>query len=319
MMNNFVFLSIAAVVFIGTYFPVPSELITGERVTIAAPFYNKVTGPLFAVLVILMGIAPLTMWTRTTGKRLAWLSLGPLAVATALVTILYVLDLRNWVALLGYFVVTASLTLTLLEFARAARARMRSKGENPFKALSTLLARNRRRYGGYIIHLGVLIMAFGIISTELFQQETQIRLNLGDTTAIEDFSMEFASIDRFPGPDDLMITEATVNVSRDGEFVRTLTPRTELYTRTGQPMTIPSIRHTLAEDFYVILVNFEGTTSDAATFRIFLNPLINWIWFGALVFLAGTLVATWPDPAEQRIMAGQRAGRRRYAVGLSGD
>jgi cytochrome c-type biogenesis protein CcmF len=86
-----------------------------------------------------------------------------------------------------------------------------------------------------------------------------------------------------------------------------------------QPMTIPSIRHTLAEDFYVILVNFEGTTADEATFRIFLNPLINWIWAGAFIFLAGTLVAAWPDPAEQRIMAGQRAKRRRVAVGLSGD
>ncbi|MGD8585474.1 MAG: cytochrome c-type biogenesis CcmF C-terminal domain-containing protein [Chloroflexota bacterium] len=319
MMNNFVFLSIAAVVFIGTYFPVISELVTGERVTVAAPFYTKVTGPLFAVLVILMGIAPLTMWTRTTIKRLLWLSIGPAVVATGLIVALILFGVDSWVALLGYWVVTASLTLTLLEFARAALARMRSKGENPVKALLTLMTRNRRRYGGYIIHLGVLIMAFGIISNEIYQQETQIRLGLGQTTAIEDFTMEFASIDRFPGPDDLMITEATVNVSRDGEFLRTLTPRTELYTRTGQPMTIPSIRHTLAEDFYVILVNFEGTTADEATFRIFLNPLINWIWAGAFIFLAGTLVAAWPDVAEQRIMAGQRAGRRRYAVGVSGD
>jgi cytochrome c-type biogenesis protein CcmF len=86
-----------------------------------------------------------------------------------------------------------------------------------------------------------------------------------------------------------------------------------------QPMTIPSLRSTLTEDFYVILVNHEGTTADSATFRIFLNPMINWLWAGALIFLAGTLIAAWPDAAEQRIMAGNRAKSDRYVVGVSGD
>ncbi|MGD2077378.1 MAG: heme lyase CcmF/NrfE family subunit [Chloroflexota bacterium] len=319
MINNFLFLSIAAVVFIGTYFPVPSELITGQRVTVAAPFYAKVTGPLFAALIVLMGLAPLTMWTRTSIKHLRRLTIGPLVAATGLIVVLFILGVRNWVALLGYWVVTFSITLTLLEFIRPDVARVRTKGENPIKALFALVARNRRRYGGYVIHLGVLIMAFGIISNEIYQQETQIRLGLGQTATLEDFTMEFDSIDRFPGPDDLMITEATVNVFRNGEFVRTLTPRTELYTRTMQPMTIPSVRSSFTEDFYVILVNFEGTTEDQATFRLFLNPLINWIWAGAFIFLAGTLIAAWPDPAEERIMAGTRAKSRRYAVGVSGD
>ena len=319
MINNFLFLSIAAVTFIGTYFPVPSELITGQRVTVAAPFYLKVNGPLFAALLLVMGLAPLTIWTRSSIKQLRRFAIGPLVAATALVVVLFLFGIRSWVALLGYWIVTFSMTLTLFEFIRAAFARVRSKGENPLKALGVLMARNRRRYGGYVIHLGVLIMAIGIISIELYQQETQMRLNIGESTTLEDFRMEFAAIDRFPGPDDLMITEATVNVFKDGEFVRTLNPRTELYTRTMQPMTIPSARSTISEDFYVILVNFEGTTADAATFRIFLNPLINWVWAGAIIFLAGTLIAAWPDPAEQRVMAGKRAKSRRIAMGASGD
>ena len=306
-------------VFIGTYFPVPSELITGERVTVAAPFYAKVTGPLFAALLLLMGLAPLTMWTRSSIGRLRRLTIGPLVAATALVVVLFVFGITSWVALLGYWIVTFSLVLTVFEFIRPNYARVRSKGENPIKALAVLVTRNRRRYGGYVIHLGVLIMGFGIISNEIYQQETQIRLGLGETATLEDFSMEFASIDRSPGPDDLVITEATVNVYKNGEFVRTLTPRTELYTRTMQPMTIPSVRSTLTEDFYVILVNHEGTTADSATFRIFLNPMINWLWAGALIFLAGTLIAAWPDAAEQRIMAGNRAKSDRYVVGVSGD
>jgi cytochrome c-type biogenesis protein CcmF len=319
MINNFLFLAIAVVVFIGTYFPVPSELITGERVTVAAPFYNKSTGPLWAALILVMGVAPLTMWTRTSIRHLRRYTVGPLVAATLITVILFVTGTRVWVALLGYWIVTFSMTLTLFEFIRAASARVRSKGENPFKALSMLMARNRRRYGGYIIHLGVLIMAFGVIASTVYQQETQIRLSLGQTVELEEFTMEFASVDRFPGPDDLMITEATVNVFKNGEFVRTLTPRTELYTRTMQPMTIPSVRSTFTEDFYVILVNFEGTTAEEATFRLFLNPLINWVWAGGFVFALGTLVAIWPDPAEQRVIAGKRAKSRRLAMGASGD
>ncbi len=212
MINNFLFLSIAVVTFIGTYFPVPSELITGERVTVAAPFYEKVNAPLFAALLLLMGLAPLTIWTRSSIKQLRHFAVGPLVAATLLIVVVFLLGLRNWVALLGYWIVAFSLMLTVLEFVRAAFSRVRSKGENPFRALSALMTRNRRRYGGYIIHLGVLIMAIGIISNELYQQETQIRLNLGQSAALSDFSMEFDSIDRFPGPDDLLITEATLSV-----------------------------------------------------------------------------------------------------------
>jgi cytochrome c-type biogenesis protein CcmF len=319
MANNFLFLSIAGVTLFGTYSELLSELIVGETISVRAPFYQKVNGPLFAALLLLMGIAPLTMWTRTNVKRLGRYTIVPFAVATMLVVVLIISDVRSWVALLGYWIVSFSLTLTLFEFGRAAYVRVRSKGENPLKALSALLSRNRRRYGGYVIHLGVLIMAFGIISTEVYKQETQIHLTRGQTVTLNDFTMEFVNLQTVPGADDLMITEATVNVYKNGEFVRTLTPRTELYTRTMQPMTIPSVRSTLTEDFYVILVNHEQTTNEAATFRIFLNPLINWVWAGALILVAGTMAAAWPDAAEQRIMAGNRAKSRRYAVGLSGD
>ena len=162
-------------------------------------------------------------------------------------------------------------------------------------------------------------MAFGIISTELYQQETQIRLIRGNSVPIGDFSMTFKGVERFPGPDDLMITEASVDVFKNGEYVRTLTPRTELYTRTQQPMTIPGVRSTFTEDFYVIMINWEGTTSDAATFRIYVNPLINWVWAGAFIFLAGTLVAAWPNPAEDKIVAGEKARRRIALSGATGD
>jgi len=319
MLNNFFFLMITAVTFFGTYFPVPTELFTGQKVTVGAPFYELVNGVLFACLLILMGIAPLTMWYRTSTRWLGRMILGPLAAATLAVVILFIFGVRNWIALLGFWIVIFSLILTLFEFFKGASARMRSKGESPFAALAALISRNRRRYGGYIIHIGVLVMAFGIISTELYQQETQVRLARGNSVEIGDFSMTYTGIEVNAGADDLMITSANVDVYKNGEFIRSLTPRTELYTRTRQPMTIPAVRSTLTEDFYVILVNWESSTNEAATFRIFLNPMINWVWSGALIFIAGTLVAAWRDPADEKIKAAAGARSRLAVGGAAGD
>jgi cytochrome c-type biogenesis protein CcmF len=215
-------------------------------------------------------------------------------------------------ALLGIWVVMFSTVLTAAEFEKGTRARMK-RGESLPVAFSNLMARNRRRYGGYWIHIGVLVMAVGIIGVELFQQETQIRLQSGESVTLGRYEMVFNEVTRFPGPDDLMITEANVDVLVNGRHVTTLTPRTELYTRTGQPMTIPDARSTIAEDFYVLLINWEPTTANAATFRIFLNPLINWVWAGGFIFVFGTLIAAWPTKQPEPVTRPSR----RVAVGTA--
>ncbi len=318
LLNNFIILGILAATFWGTNFPILSELFTGQKVTVGEPFYEKVNGPLFAALVLLMGVAPLTMWHRTTIQRLGRMTIKPAVFSIVVAVALFFLDITNWIALFGYWIVTFSLTLTLLEFWKGMWARMRSKKENPLAALAALIGRDRRRYGGYIIHLGVLVMAFGIISNELYQQETQIRLARGDAVTLGDYELVFNGIERFPGPDDLIITEATADVYQNGRFVTTLNPRTELYTRTNQPMTIPDARSTFAEDFYVLLVNWEGTSNDFSTFRLFLNPLINWVWAGGFIFVVGTLIAGWPDPVEQKISRAITSRRRIPVPGVAG-
>jgi len=298
--NNFLFLAILAIVFLFTYYPIFSELFTGEKGFVGPPVYERALAPLFAVLLVLMGVAPLTMWYRTTLKRLELAARWPALAALLVIVALFALGMRSWGALLGFWIVAFSTILTLIEFWKGTRARMR-KGEAPWTAYANLMARNRRRYGGYWIHLGVLVMAFGIIGTEIFQQETQIRLQTGERVALGYYEAEFKGVSRFPGPDDLLITEAQVDVYQNGRFVTTLTPRTELYTRTGQPMTIPSARSTVAEDFYILLINWEPTTANAATLRLYLNPLINWVWAGGFVFVLGTLIAAWPDPRDEKV------------------
>ena len=254
------------------------------------------------LLLLLMGVAPLTMWYRSSLKRIEMSIRWPALVATIFIAVLYAFGVRNWAALLGFWIVGFTGILTLLEFWKGTRARMR-RGESAWTAFSNLMARNRRRYGGYWIHIGVLVMAFGIIGTELFQQETQIRLQSGESVALGNYEMVFNQVERYPGPDDLVITEATVDVYQNGRLVRTLQPRSELYTRTMQPMTIPNARSTITEDFYVLLVDWEPLSPNEATFRVYLNPLINWVWAGAVIFTIGTLIAAWPDKREEYVVA----------------
>jgi cytochrome c-type biogenesis protein CcmF len=297
--NNFLILAILGIVFLFTYYPIFTEIATGEKGFVGPPVYEQALAPLFALLVLLMGIAPLTMWYRTSAQRLGLALRWPALLTTVLIAALFASGIRSWAALLGFWIITFSTILTLLEFVKGTRARMKH-GESPWTAFSNLLGRNRRRYGGYWIHLGVLVMAFGIVSTELFQQETQIRLQRGESVTLGGYEMVFEDVARYPGPDDLIVTEAAVSVYQDGRFLRSLAPRTEFYTRTGQPMTIPAARSTISEDFYVLLVNWEPTSADAATFRIYLNPLINWVWAGGIIFIIGTLIAAWPDPRDER-------------------
>lgn len=291
--NNFLILAILAVVFLFTKYPILSELVTGEKGFVGPPVYEQALAPLFGLLVLLMGVAPLTMWYRSSAERIGMALRWPALAAAVFVGALVAIGVRNWTGLVGFWIVVFSAILTLLEFWKGTRARM-GKGEPVWAAFSNLIARNRRRYGGYWIHMGVIVMAFGIIGVEWYQQETQIRLNVGETLELGRYEMQFMGVEQYPGPDDLLITEATVDVYNNGRLVTSLHPRNELYTRSGQPMTIPDARSTIFEDFYTLIVNWEEMTPNSATFRVYLNPLINWVWTGGIIFIIGTLIAAWP-------------------------
>ncbi len=313
--NNFIIIAILAVVFLFTYYPIFSELVTGEKGFVGAPVYKQALAPLFAALLLLMGVAPLTMWYRTSVQRLQKAVLWPAVASLVFVVALFFLGVRLWAALLGVWIVTFSLLLTLMEFWKGTRARMK-RGEPVWAAFTNLMGRNRRRYGGYWIHLGVLVMAFGIIGSELYQQQTQMHITSGESITLGNYEMVFNGATRYAGPDDLLVTEANVDVFYNGRLVANLTPQSELYTRTGQPMTIPDARSTITEDFYVLLVNWEPTSANEATFRVYLNPLINWVWAGGLIFVFGTLIAAWPDRKQEEVL---EARRQRVALGAVGD
>jgi cytochrome c-type biogenesis protein CcmF len=300
LLNNLLFISLAFVTFLGTHFPIFSELVTGQKVTVGPPWFNRINGPLLLALVLLMGVAPMVAWHRATLKSLGRLMWIPAALTLPCLVAFYFLGARTPIPLFAFAIITFSGLTTLAEFVRGVIARRRL-GENPLVALLRLAARNRRRYGGYVIHLGVVVMAFGVIGTYFFQQETQATLSQGETLSIGGFTMRYDSLADFPTDDRRQVTRATVTVfDAGGEAIAELHPRQDLFVDTGQPMTIPGVRSTVGEDFYVLLVGWEPIAANGATFKVYINPLVNLVWLGGLVFILGTLVAAWPDPEEEK-------------------
>jgi cytochrome c-type biogenesis protein CcmF len=313
--NNFLILAITIIIFLFTNFALLSEWITCSTLFggrwdcqsygVGPDTYNIAVGPLFAAVLLLMGIAPMTMWYKTSISKLGKQSMWPAVVATIFAAALVFGGMRQIGAVVGLWIVAFSLLLTLLEYIRGAQARVRSKQESWPVALGKLFQRNQRRYGGYLIHLGVLVMAAGIIGTEFFQIDRQIFLNTGERATLGDYTIEYLGTTFNQNEDTSSATGNVAVYDRDGAFLTTLRPHTDIFDN-GQGMTIPDARSTIAEDFYVILVNWENVSETSATIRMYLNPLIQWVWFGGVIFIVGTLVAAWPDPLDEKIAAAER-------------
>ncbi|MEA3351435.1 MAG: heme lyase CcmF/NrfE family subunit [Chloroflexota bacterium] len=293
--NNLLFIGILVVSFWGVIFPLISELVTGQKVTVGPPFYERANGPLMAALLLLMGVAPLSAWGHSTVKTLGRAVWKPTIFAVVVVAAVAAAGVSNPYALIGFFLVAIVIAVILYEYWRGAMARRRRHGENFFAALWSLTKRNRRRYGGYIIHLSMAMLAIGIIGIEMFQTETQATLSQGETLSLAGYTISYDSLAVFDAPDGRNVARAVVSVEKNGKSIGELYPRRDYFYNAQQPMTIPAVRSTIGDDIYVILVGWEEISTNSATFKVYHNPLVKWMWLGAWVFIFGTLVAAWPE------------------------
>jgi cytochrome c-type biogenesis protein CcmF len=320
LLNNLLFLGILVICFWGVIFPLLTEalgfigdripalshIFTGQKVTVGPPFYQRATGPLFAGLLLLMGVAPLAAWRHSTAKTLGRAIWKPALAALLVLIYLVITGIRNPIALLAFGLSALVIFVTLYEFWRGAYARHRSHQESMPVALMHLAARNRRRYGGYIIHLGVVLMAIGIVGIEIFQTETQGTIPQGGQLSLGNYRMQFTSLNVFDHEDGRNVARAVVNVYKNDQFVGELYPRRDYYYESQQPMTIAGVRSTIEDDFYVLLIDWQPISTAGATFKIYHNPLINWLWFGGIIFIFGTMVAAWPDRETEQAYSRQR-------------
>jgi cytochrome c-type biogenesis protein CcmF len=308
LVNNLIFISILVVCFWGVVFPIVSEatggigraipalahIFTGQRATVGPIFYERATGPLWAALLLLMGIAPLSAWRASTARTLGRAIWKPFAVSLVVLAGLVIAGIRQPGAIFALWLCALVFLVTAYEFWRGAQART-NRGESFLTAFWRLVARNRRRYGGYIIHIGVILIAVGIIGIEFFQHETQGAIGVGERLSLGQYSLEYESLSEFQTADGRLVDRAVVNVYQGDEFVAQLYPRRDFYYESQQAMTIPGLRSNMEDDVYVLLVEWEPLTAERATFKIYVNPLVNWVWLGGFVFIFGTLIASWPD------------------------
>lgn len=308
LLNNFLFVAILVICFVGVIFPLASEALAGQQITVGPVYYETATGPIWAALLLLMGIAPLSAWRASTARTLGRAVWKPLLASLAVAIALLVAGLRHPLALAGFWICAFVLFVTAYEFWRGARAR-RARGENFAVALWRLVARNRRRYGGYVIHVGVVLIAIGIIGIEFFQQETQGNLAIGERLNVGGYAVEYESLAEFQTADGRLVDRAVVNVYKEDAFVRQLYPRQDFYMEAQQAMTIPGLHSTMDGDVYVLLASWDTDTGQNATFKVYINPLVNWVWLGGFVFILGTLIAAWPEREHEPARVAAR-GRR---------
>jgi cytochrome c-type biogenesis protein CcmF len=300
LLNNLLFMSILVVCFWGVIFPLISELFTGQKVTVGPPFY-RATAPLFVLLFLMAMLSPpgdIPPWTLGSSMRKS-------ALVALVVTIgLFFTYTKIIGALIGFFRVAFILLVTLQEFWRGARARQKAQDENFFTALWTLIGRNRRRYGGYIIHISMALMAIGILGIEIFQSETQGTLAAGEQLNIAEYTVEYRELASWDDiGEGVNYTRAVVDIYENGVYLGQLKPRIDYYFDSQQNMTIPGNRSTLRDDLYILLVDWQPVSNAGATFKIYVNPLVNWLWIGSLLFLVGIIIAAWPDrdPTEEPV------------------
>jgi cytochrome c-type biogenesis protein CcmF len=299
-LQNMLFLAVTFAVFWGTVFPLISELVTGTKITVGPPYFQRVTGPLFFALVLLMGVAPLIAWRKQAAKALGKAIWIPFAASIAITAIWGFVHRMHPASIFGLWLVTLTLSAIVAEFWKGVQARHATRGENPFTALFNLIGRNHRRYGGYIIHLGVVMIALGIIGDAYFKQETQGTVSQGEVVSIGDYQLEFKELLGYPGSDGRDIVEAVMALSQNGKLIREINPRRDYFVVQEQPVSVPGVYSTPGVDVYVLLIGWD-TTGTSATFKVYINPLINWVWIGGIVMILGTIIATWNNSARREV------------------
>jgi cytochrome c-type biogenesis protein CcmF len=317
LINNLLFIGILVVVFFGVIFPILTEglgfigesfpalrdVFTGQKVTVGPSYYERATGPLWAGLLLLMGICPLTAWRISTMKTLGRNIWKPTAVSFVVPIYLIISGMDNWIAILAFWLTALVAAVTLYEFYKGAAARSRRSGKNFVVELWHLIGRNRRRYGGYLIHFGIVLMALGVIGIEMFQTETQSTVGLGEQIVLGDYSITYDSLAEFDTADNRNVARAVVSVYQDEKKVGELYPRRDYFYESRQPMTIPGVRSTMQDDFYVLLVDWQPISTQRATFKLYHNPLVNWLWIGSFILIIGTMVAAWPEKEAEEVRA----------------
>lgn len=302
MLNNVLFLGSAFAVLWGTVFPIVSEAVTGRKMMVSGPFYNSVNLPLAVCIMLLMGVGPVIAWRRAEVKNILSAIVYPLAIAVGLgLAVSGVLKYTyHQASILGTcaFIAAFYVILTVFaEFYRAVISRRKLTNESGWVSFVRLVSRNRRRYGGYVVHFAIAMMAIGIAGSGAYHVDVQQQLSPGESTQIGDFKVTFNGMGVTQG-DESRDMYANLVVERGSHTLGVLRPSATFYTNGQQPTTNVALYSRPLQDLYVVMLGTSG--GDKAVFDMHINPLVQWIWFGGYLFIAGTVISLWPESFRKR-------------------
>ncbi len=298
LLNNLLLCGGGLAILLGTIFPTLTELVQGEQISLNASFYRRVMGPVFAALLLLIGICPLIGWRRIPSAKSLRVLLYPAVTALLIAVALFTLEIREPYALLSFAICAFVMTAILSEFYRGMMARRRTRGEPPLKALVTLIWKARRRYGGYLVHLSIVLIALGVTGESFYKIEKQLTLTQGESITIEDYVLQYEAFSSERTQEKQRFA-VTLNVYKNDRKIDTVVPEKNFHWNIEQWVTEVAIHRSLKEDLYIILGGIEE--DGLATFQILINPLVIWLWIGGGVLLLGTVVAAWPSMSGKQV------------------
>jgi cytochrome c-type biogenesis protein CcmF len=307
--NNLLLVAFCLTILWGVAYPILTEALRGEPVTVGPPYYNFFLKAFGLPLLILMGIGPLIAWRRASLRGLARIFAWPLGVAVASGVALLALGAGSSIpGLVGYTFCVFVLASIVLEFVRGTRARHALSGGSWAGAFAQLVGRNRRRYGGYIVHASIVLLAIGVIGSSAYDTTREQRLQPKESMTVRDYTLTYRGTTQERGPNAVEL-RALVDVERDGERLGTMRPGKNSYLAEQQVSNESAIRSDRlnGEDLFLIAEQLQA--GGPVFLKVLVKPLVNLIWLAGFVFVGGALIALWPDAREQRRLA-LRYGRQ---------
>lgn len=286
--NNLLFVAAAVIVLTGTLYPLAIEVLTGERVSVAAPYFNKVMAPLMLGIVLLMGLGPLVPWRKSSLRQMRRQFMLPIGLAAVVALISTFFGASDVIAVLAIGLVAFVFIATMMDVYGAVKAHMRATDRSFGKSLMTLAGNNQRRYGGFIVHMGTLVLIIGVIGSAFFREEATVTLAKSEQVSVGPYTVTFKAMVPQKGPN-YSERMAFFDWRKDDGTTGSLHPSKRRYPVTETITTEAAILSTLLGDLYIVLGN--ETQKGSVVTRVFWNPLVNWIWIGWMVILVGVLFA----------------------------
>ncbi|HTY78434.1 MAG TPA: heme lyase CcmF/NrfE family subunit [Candidatus Bathyarchaeia archaeon] len=291
LLNNLFLVAATFTVFFGTVFPLLSEAVRGVKVSVGAPFFNLVNIPIFLALIFLMGVGPLIAWRRASAQNLKRNFLWPVAAGIVAAAVLRVVGVGNVIVLTAMALVAFVAGTIALDYVRAVRARRRS-GDGWGAAMWGLLLRQNRRYGGFVVHLGILVIALGVAGSQAWSTETETTLDRGQSVELGGYRVRFDGLAASEESNHFKVT-GTFTMSNGGAPAL-LHPARKFYPQEQTPIAAVDYKLGLMKDVYLVLGEFARDGSQA-TIKLKINWMVSWLWIGGVILTIGAALAILPE------------------------